>query len=89
MSSCWASVACFLWTFPLAFAMFKAIDMVIGLRVSAEEELEGLDGAEHGGSAYPDFVEVSGRSTSGIPGGPSGSKEKAPAMGGVPQFETN
>jgi Amt family ammonium transporter len=27
----------------------------VGLRVSAEEELEGLDLGEHGISAYPDF----------------------------------
>ncbi len=48
-------VACFLWTFPMAFLMFKLIDKTIGLRVSQEEELEGLDHVEHGGIAYPDF----------------------------------
>lgn len=47
--------ACFLWTFPIAFTMFKLIDKTIGLRVSKEEELEGLDYTEHGGIAYPDF----------------------------------
>jgi Amt family ammonium transporter len=47
--------ACFLWVFPLAFVMFKIIDKTIGLRVSPEEELEGLDVTEHGGCAYPDF----------------------------------
>jgi Amt family ammonium transporter len=46
---------CFLWTFPLAFLMFKIIDKTIGLRVSPEEEAEGLDFSEHGGNAYPDF----------------------------------
>jgi Amt family ammonium transporter len=35
--------------------MFKIIHMTIGLRVSPEEELEGLDFSEHGGNAYPDF----------------------------------
>lgn len=35
--------------------MFKLIDKIVGLRVSTEEELEGLDLAEHGGVAYPDF----------------------------------
>ena len=48
-------VACFVWTFTLAFIMFKLIDKTVGLRVSKEEELEGLDHSEHGGSAYPDF----------------------------------
>ena len=47
--------ACFLWTFPVAFAMFKLIDKTMGLRVSPEEETEGLDFSEHGGNAYPDF----------------------------------
>ncbi len=48
--------ACFLWTFPLAFGLFKLLSKTIGLRVSAEEELEGLDLVEHGGAAYPDFA---------------------------------
>jgi len=48
-------VACFIWTFVVAFIMFKIIAGTIGLRVSAEEEIEGLDLAEHGGVAYPDF----------------------------------
>jgi len=63
--------ACFLWVFPTAFALFKLVDKTIGLRVSPEEELEGLDFVEHGGNAYPDF-EVSsygGMSTEGIPAG--------------------
>jgi len=48
-------VACFVWTFGTAFILFKIIDKTIGLRVSAEEEREGLDYSEHGGNAYPDF----------------------------------
>lgn len=48
--------SCFIWTFTVAFIMFKLIDKSIGLRVSPEEELEGLDFGEHGGTAYPDFV---------------------------------
>jgi Amt family ammonium transporter len=47
--------ACFLWVFPTTFIMFKLIAKTIGLRVSPEEELEGLDLAEHAGNAYPDF----------------------------------
>jgi Amt family ammonium transporter len=47
--------SCFVWTFGMAFIMFKLIEKTIGLRVSAEEELEGLDFFEHGGNAYPDF----------------------------------
>jgi Amt family ammonium transporter len=47
--------ACFVYTFGIAFIMFKIIAATIGLRVSPEEETEGLDVIEHGGSAYPDF----------------------------------
>jgi len=31
------------------------IKATIGLRVSVEEEIEGLDTGEHGVEAYPDF----------------------------------
>jgi Amt family ammonium transporter len=48
-------VACFAWAFVAGFILFKLIDMTIGLRVSPEEEAEGLDYGEHGASAYPDF----------------------------------
>jgi ammonium transporter, Amt family len=63
--------ACFLWTFPAAFLMFKLIDKTIGLRVSPEEELEGLDYAEHGGIAYPDFGVSTHGGISSITGTPS------------------
>jgi len=49
---------CFAWTFSLAFILFKIIDKTMGLRVSKEEELDGLDDAEHGGNAYPDFSTI-------------------------------
>ncbi|MFW6256753.1 MAG: ammonium transporter, partial [Bacillota bacterium] len=49
-------VGVFIWTFPLAFILFKAIDAVIGLRVSRHDELEGLDSSEHDTVSYPDFV---------------------------------
>ncbi len=47
--------ACFVWTFVTALIMFKLIDKTVGLRVSPEEETEGLDSMEHAGNAYPDF----------------------------------
>ncbi len=47
--------ACFVWAFGTALILFKAIDIIVGLRVSVEEELEGLDITEHGGHAYNDF----------------------------------
>lgn len=50
--------ACFLWAFGIGLIMFKLIDLVIGMRVSREEEMAGLDYTEHGASAYPDFQTV-------------------------------
>ncbi len=47
--------ACFVWAFGIGFLMFKVIDLTVGLRVSPEEEAEGLDFSEHAGNAYPDF----------------------------------
>ncbi len=45
-----------LWTLGASFILFKLIDVIIGLRVSAEEEVTGLDLLEHGlESSYPDF----------------------------------
>lgn len=39
-----------------SFAIFSAIKATMGLRVSKEEEIEGLDLGEHGMVAYNDFV---------------------------------
>ena len=49
-------VAIFAWTFVTSSAVFWAIKLTVGLRVSAEEEIEGLDMTEHGVQAYPEFV---------------------------------
>ncbi len=38
-----------------SFLILFTIKKTMGLRVSKDEELEGLDNAEHGMSAYPDF----------------------------------
>ena len=48
-------VSVFIWTFGTAFILFKLIDLTIGLRVSKEDELKGLDLSEHGAEAYADF----------------------------------
>nr|WP_245684770.1 ammonium transporter [Orenia metallireducens] len=50
-----------LWTFSLSYILFKLTDLIIGLRVSNEEEIKGLDISEHGSSSYPDFGSLSGR----------------------------
>jgi Amt family ammonium transporter len=38
-----------------AFIIIYALKKTMGIRVSEKEELEGLDGFEHGMDAYPDF----------------------------------
>lgn len=48
-------VAAFLWAFPLMWVVFKVIDMTIGLRASATEEMKGLDYTEHHELGYPEF----------------------------------
>jgi Amt family ammonium transporter len=42
-------------TLAIALALFTVIRMVMGLRVSEEEELKGLDIGEHGMEAYSGF----------------------------------
>ncbi|WP_230375556.1 ammonium transporter [Methanolobus vulcani] len=44
------------WAFVISFIVFKIIDAIIGLRVSEEDEIAGLDVVEHGISAYPEFA---------------------------------
>jgi Amt family ammonium transporter len=40
------------WSAVIAYLAYKIVDMVIGLRVSAEDEREGLDITSHGETAY-------------------------------------
>ena len=40
------------WTAVVAFIAFKVADLLVGLRVSENDEREGLDTANHGESAY-------------------------------------
>ena len=47
--------AAFVWSFGAAFILFKVIDMTIGLRISKEDEMVGVDIVEHGAHAYNDF----------------------------------
>ena len=47
--------AAFVWAFGLGLILFFAISKTIGLRVTPEEELKGLDIGEHGMEAYSGF----------------------------------
>ena len=45
-------VATIVWTFVISFVLAKVIDMTIGLRVSEDEEVRGLDITQHAETAY-------------------------------------
>lgn len=47
------SLIAFLWSFPISFGLFLLMKKTIGLRVSEDEEITGLDLLEHGNEAYP------------------------------------
>lgn len=46
--------------FVVAVVLCLILKVTVGLRVSADEEEEGLDLGEHGQEAYPDFAKASG-----------------------------
>ncbi|MDZ4797264.1 MAG: hypothetical protein SGI92_03805 [Bryobacteraceae bacterium] len=46
--------AIFAWSFGFTFVLLKGFDMLVTARVSAEDEITGLDLAEHGAQAYGD-----------------------------------
>ena len=46
-------LAAFVWVFPVTLALFYILKITVGVRVSEEEELAGLDMTEHGMEAYP------------------------------------
>jgi Amt family ammonium transporter len=50
--------------FVISMIFWQVLKATVGIRVSAEEEVEGLDVGEHGNTAYPDFVSVTGRGSS-------------------------
>ena len=47
------AVAYMVWAVVLSFVVFGILKATIGLRVTEEEEMEGLDVSEHGSLAYP------------------------------------
>ncbi|MFK8080487.1 MAG: ammonium transporter [Granulosicoccus sp.] len=49
-------VSIFAWTFVVSLIVWGIIKMIIGLRVTEEEEYEGVDISECGLEAYPEFA---------------------------------
>jgi Amt family ammonium transporter len=72
-------VAYGVFAFGSALAVFGAIKATMGLRVSPEEEQEGLDISEHGMQAYPDFQQSSFGGGPGI-GMPAGAHSMQAGM---------
>jgi ammonium transporter, Amt family len=71
-------------TFTCSFLVFAAIKYTVGLRVSEEHELQGLDISEHGMYGYPErFIDVPGATPEEMPVGhsplPAGATTAQPA----------
>ncbi len=54
----------FVWVFFASLITWLVIKTIIGIRVSEDEEMEGVDISECGQEAYPEFTSSSGMSTS-------------------------
>ena len=54
-AQCVGTLTNIIFVFAISFAVFKLIDLVIGMRVTPELEYEGLDRHEVAVEAYPDF----------------------------------
>jgi ammonium transporter, Amt family len=52
ISQAWGVGTAVVWSGVVSYVAFKLIDITIGLRVTEEEEREGLDVSTHGESAY-------------------------------------
>jgi Amt family ammonium transporter len=48
----------FAWVFSLSFVVWIILKMTVGIRVSEQEEYEGVDMAECGLEAYPEFAKI-------------------------------
>jgi Amt family ammonium transporter len=48
------ATVCALWAFGATYAVFKVVNAVNSMRVSQDEEFEGLDEPEFGSLAYPE-----------------------------------
>ncbi len=68
---------CITFIFVSFYLYFKVADKVLGNRVSAEDELEGLDLSEVGVLAYPEFSLRPGVALGGVP---EGGSEPAPGL---------
>ena len=52
LTQLWGCLVCIAWCAVATFVILKIVDVVIGLRVTAEEEVEGLDINLHGETVH-------------------------------------
>ena len=50
------AITIFVWVFVTSFIVWGVLKMIMGIRISEEEEMEGADISECGMEAYPEFV---------------------------------
>jgi len=74
------TATCFVFVFGASWVFFKAYDVVFGMRVSPEVEMEGLDVPEMGAHGYP---EIQGPAT--LVHAMGASMPKTPAMTMAPE----
>ncbi|ARR50186.1 ammonium transporter [Photobacterium damselae subsp. damselae] len=58
MTQLFGAVVIFGWVFGASFAVWGILKLTLGIRVSEDEELEGMDVHDCGIDAYPEFVSV-------------------------------
>ena len=46
----------FIWVFAVSYVVWMVLKMILGIRVSPEEEATGVDASETGMDAYPEFI---------------------------------
>jgi len=72
------TLTCLVFVFVMFYAFFKVVEALMGNRVSAAVELEGLDIPEMGAIGYPDFVLAPG--AVGVVGSAASSSGGAPSL---------
>jgi ammonium transporter, Amt family len=75
--------AIFAFVFVTSLVVWLVIKLAMGIRVSEEEEYEGVDIAECGMQAYPEFVSGGSAASNGYPTAGHGSDAPVPASLGV------
>ena len=65
-AQCIGTLTNFVFIFAISWLFFKVQELVMGIRVSAETEIEGLDIPEVGALAYPDFTILPAHGTAGV-----------------------